>query len=87
MASKGLGLTFRSSCHDVLIDVCDIQMATGTRICSMDRLGKFPLADLIHMTAKIFGVVRALVTVFPSLDSGLRFCFQGFGSFFFFGRI
>ena len=87
MTRKGLDMDSRSFCHDVLIDIRDIQVATATRICPMDRLGKFPLADLIHMTGKTFGVVDALITVFPSLDSELRPCFRRFGSFFFFGRI
>ena len=87
MTSERLGMDFRSFSHGVLIDVRDIQMATATRICPMDRLGKFPLVDLISMTAKTYGVVHALITVFPSLDSELRSCFRGTRSFFFLGRI
>lgn len=87
MTRQGLSMDFRPSCHDVLIDVRDIQMATITGICPMDRLGKFPLVDLIPMTTKTLGVIDTLVTVFSSPDSGLHSGLRGFESYFFFGRI
>ena len=81
MTRERLEMDFGSFWQDVLIDVRDIQMATGARVCPVDRQGKLPLADLISMTAKTFRVIQALRTVFLSLDGRLLSCFQGFGSF------
>jgi hypothetical protein len=87
MTRERLEMDFGAFCQDVLIGVRDIQMATFARVCPMDRQRKFPLADLISMTAETFRVIHALRTVFLSLGGRLLSCFQGFGSFCLFGPI
>lgn len=87
MTRERLQMDFGPSCKDVLIDVRDIQMATVARVRPMNRQGKFPLADLISMTAEAFRVIQALRAVFLSVAGRFLSCFQGLGSFCLFGPI
>ncbi len=80
MAGERLNMQPGSLCEDVLIDVHDIQMATVARVCAVGRLAKFPLVDLISMTAETFGVIRALIAGFLFLDGGFFSFLRGFRS-------
>ena len=70
MAGHRLGMNPRPFCFHMGFDIRNIPVTTVARIGSMNRLSKFPLADLLVAT-QTFRVVDALITIFPTLDDEL----------------
>jgi hypothetical protein len=58
-------------------DICDIIVATVTRVGAVNGLGKFPLADL-RVTAQAFRIINALIAILPALDNELLCFFSRF---------
>jgi hypothetical protein len=79
MTGDGFGMNFPPFCLSMGLDVCDVPVATITRIGSMNGLGKLPLVDLIPMAAQTFRVVDTLQTIFPTLNSKFLHLFPGLG--------
>jgi hypothetical protein len=72
---------------DMFFDIGDIPVATITRICSMDRLGKLSFIDLTPMTSQTFRIIDTLVTVFAAFDDKLLALFLRFRRLHAFGRL
>jgi hypothetical protein len=58
-------------------DICDIIVATVTRVGPMNGLGKFPLADL-SVAAQAVRIVNTLVAILPTFDNKLLRLFRRF---------
>jgi hypothetical protein len=61
-------------------DVCDVVVATVTRVGSMNGLGKLPFVDYCVAT-QAFRVVNTLIAKFPTLNDELFPFFGGLGRF------
>ena len=71
MAGDRLGMDFGPFLLDMLFDIGDIPVATVAGVCSMNRLGKLSLVDLISVTTQAFRVIDTLITVFTAFDDKL----------------
>ena len=71
MAGHGLAVDFGALCLDVLLEIGDIPVAAITGICSMNRLGKLSIIDLIPMAAEALRIIDAFITVFAAFGDKL----------------
>jgi hypothetical protein len=59
------------------LDICDVIVATVTRVGAVNGPGKFPLADL-RVTAQTVRIVDTLVAILPALHRKLLPLFRRF---------